>query len=349
MPANLPPQYHAAEEAYRKASTIEQKIEALQEMITMIPKHKGTEKLQGDLKRRLSKLREEGQKKGKASHYNPFAIEKQGAGQVALIGYPNTGKSSLIAALTRAKAKVAQYPFTTALPLAGMMPYENILIQMIDTPPISSEGAPPGLLNVLREADLLLVTIDASSSECLEQLEGSFSFLLSKKIIKDPSTVISTEADQKEEKRGDEKEPAEKEDGDKKRTFTPYLIALTKMDMEVSHDNLTILRELRPEMHFLTLSPQEETGFAPLKKMIYHKLEIARVYTKAPNKQPDLEAPFVLKKGSTVLDLAYSIHRDFPEKLKNARVWGSAKFDGQTVAREHILEDGDIVELNVEG
>ncbi len=328
MPANLPPQYHAAEEAFRKASTVEQKIEALQEMLTMIPKHKGTEKLQGDLKRRLSKLREEGQKKGKASHYNPFAVEKQGAGQVALLGYPNTGKSSLLTALTRAKAKVGQYPYTTAVPLAGMMPYENILIQLIDTPPISSEGAPPGLLNVVREADMLVLTIDASSPDCLEQLEGTFSFLVSKKIIEYHSSGA----------------PSNNEKG----LSTPYLIVLTKMDLEESSDNLTILQELKPDIHFLTLSARQEQGFNTLKDKIYQELRIVRVYTKAPNKQPDLDTPFVLKKGSTVLDLAYSIHRDFPEKLKNARVWGSAKFDGQTVSREHELEDGDIVELNVD-
>ncbi len=328
MPANLPPQYHAAEEAFRKASTVEQKIEALQEMLTMIPKHKGTEKLQGDLKRRLSKLREEGQKKGKASHYNPFAVEKQGAGQVALLGYPNTGKSSLLTALTRAKAKVGQYPYTTAVPLAGMMPYENILIQLIDTPPISSEGAPPGLLNVVREADMLVLTIDASSPDCLEQLEGTFSFLVSKKVIEDHSSGA----------------PSNNEKG----LSTPYLIVLTKMDLKESSDNLTILQELKPDIHFLTLSARQEQGFNTLKDKIYQELRIVRVYTKAPNKQPDLDTPFVLKKGSTVLDLAYSIHRDFPEKLKNARVWGSAKFDGQTVSREHELEDGDIVELNVD-
>jgi len=328
LPANLPPQYHAAEEAFRKASTVEQKIEALQEMLTMIPKHKGTEKLQGDLKRRLSKLREEGQKKGKASHYNPFAVEKQGAGQVALLGYPNTGKSSLLTALTRAKAKVGQYPYTTAVPLAGMMPYENILIQLIDTPPISSEGAPPGLLNVVREADMLVLTIDASSPDCLEQLEGTFSFLVSKKIIEYHSSGA----------------PSNNEKG----LSTPYLIVLTKMDLKESSDNLTILQELKPDIHFLTLSARQEQGFNTLKDKIYQELRIVRVYTKAPNKQPDLDTPFVLKKGSTVLDLAYSIHRDFPEKLKNARVWGSAKFDGQTVSREHELEDGDIVELNVD-
>jgi uncharacterized protein len=157
LPANLTPQYHAAEEAYKKASTIEEKVEALHEMMAVIPKHKGTENYRLTLKRRLSKLREEGEKKSKATRFNPFSVEKQGAGQIVLVGFPNVGKSSLLAALTKAKPKIGEYPFTTTLPLAGMMPYKDILIQLVDTPPLTFEGAPTGLLNTLRGGDLLLV------------------------------------------------------------------------------------------------------------------------------------------------------------------------------------------------
>ena len=187
MPANLTPQYYEAEEKYRKASTPEDKIAALQEMLATIPKHKGTEKLQADLKRRLSQLREESQQKKKAkSTYNPFHVEKQGAGQVVLTGYPNTGKSALVATLTRAKVKVADYPYTTTIPAAGMMPYEDILIQLVDTPPFTADNVPAGLMGTLRNADLLLITIDLSSGECLEQLEASLSLLEERGVI-DPT------------------------------------------------------------------------------------------------------------------------------------------------------------------
>lgn len=331
MPANLTPQYFAAEEAYRKATTIEEKIEALQEMLAVIPKHKGTEKLQADLKRRLSRLREEGQKKSKTASYNPFHVEKQGAGQVVLAGYPNTGKSSLVTVLTRAKTKVAPYPFTTTIPAAGMMPYKDILIQIVDTPPLTPEGGPPGLLNTLKGGDLLLIMVDMSSEECLEQLDETLDFLTRKKVIAGSTfPELNNEVE-----------------GTVKRKYVPYLIVGTKMDSPQSKENLEIIKELKPHLSLVSISAEKGIGLEALKDKIFEALKIIRIYTKAPGKQPDLETPFVLKKGSAVVDLAYNIHRDFPKRLKNARVWGSSRFEGQTVARDYLLEDGDIVELNL--
>ncbi|MDO9535911.1 MAG: GTPase [Bacillota bacterium] len=330
MPANLTPQYHAAEEAYKRASTIDEKVEALHEMMAVIPKHKGTEKLQADIKRRLSKLREEGEKKSKATRFNPFFVEKQGAGQIVLVGFPNVGKSSLVAALTKAKPKIGEYPFTTTLPLAGMMPYKDILIQLVDTPPLTFEGAPTGLLNTLRGGDLLLLMMDASNDECLEQAEKTLSFLLEKRVIRE---MI------KAEKPENEPEPEE-------RKYIPYIAAVNKMDLEKSKENLDILKELMPELPLINISVIDN-NLDLLKERFFEGLSIIRVYTKAPGKQPDMDNPFILKNGDTVLDLAYSIHRDFPDRLKNARVWGSTKFEGQTAARDYILQDGDIVELNI--
>ena len=330
LPANLTAQYYAAEEAYRKASTTEEKIEALQEMLAVIPKHKGTEKIQADIKRRLSKFREEGERKSKASRFNPFFVEKQGAGQTVLVGYPNVGKSSLLAALTRAKPKIADFPFTTSVPLAGMMPYKDILIQLVDTPPLSDGVAPTGLLNVLRGGDLILVVVDASSDDCLEQLEETLSFLIEKRIIKKPAT---------------EGTPENETTGERK--YIPCLLVINKLDLPKSEDNVEILKELMPETSFVGTSTLEEKKLNSLKEQIYSNLDIIRVYTKAPGKQPDMNTPFVLKNGDTVLDLAYNIHRDFPKLLKNARVWGSSKYEGQSVARDYIAEEGDVVELNV--
>jgi uncharacterized protein len=331
LPANLTPQYHAAEEAYKKASTIEEKVEALHEMMAVIPKHKGTEKLQADIKRRLSKLREEGEKKSKTTRFNPFSVEKQGAGQIVLVGFPNVGKSSLLAALTKAKPKIGEYPFTTTLPLAGMMPYKDILIQLVDTPPLTFEGAPTGLLNTLRGGDLLLLIIDASDDQCLEQAEKTLSFLLEKRVIREKMSV----------------ENPDNEAGPDDRKYLPYITAISKMDLAKSKENLKILKELMPELPLINISVNDKNNLDHLKEMIFKGLSIIRVYTKAPGKQPDMDNPFVLKSGETVLDLAYSIHRDFPDRLKNARVWGSAKFEGQTAARDYILQDGDIVELNI--
>lgn len=350
MPANLTPQYHAAEEAYRRATTIEDKIEALKEMLAVIPKHKGTERLQGDIKRRLAKLKEEGQRKAKSGGYNPFHVEKQGAGQVVLVGYPNTGKSSLVGTLTRAKVKVADYPFTTAIPAAGMMPYEDILIQLVDTPPLTPEGIPAGLLNTLRGGDLLLLVMDIADPDCLEQLEGMFNLLIEKKVIleQDSKTKSAeTVAAEKAEEGSEITDVYGLEEDQFGRRFLPYLIIANKIDAEGSAENIKILQELLPGVMINTVSMRQEDSYEALKKEIFNALQIIRIFTKAPGKQADLETPFVLKKGGTVLDLAFSIHRDFPERLKNARVWGSSRFDGQTVSRDYILEDRDIVELNV--
>lgn len=184
MAANLTPQYYEAEGRYKKASTPEDKMEALQEMLSLMPKHKGTEKLQADVKKRLAQMREESQQtKKQKGGYNPFHVEKQGAGQVALAGCPNTGKSAFVAALTRAKVKVGDFPFTTSVPATGMMPYEDILIQLVDTPPFTSDGVPPGLIGTFRNADMILVTIDLSSGDCLDQLELSIATLEDRGLI----------------------------------------------------------------------------------------------------------------------------------------------------------------------
>ncbi len=320
MPANLTPQYYAAEEAYKKARTPEEKVEALQNMLAVIPKHKGTEKLQGEIKKKLAALRKEGKKKksGKSS-YNPFYVERQGAGQVVLVGFPNTGKSSLVGALTRAKVKVADYPFSTSLPQAGMMPFENVYVQLVDTPPITEDMVPPGLLGTIREADALLILIDAGADECLEQLDFTLKFLKEKNVISD----------------------------DLEDNSFPCLIAANKTDMDSSQDNLEIIREMYPGLTLYKISVVKgDLEF--LRELIYKAVDVIRIYSKTPGKKSDMEKPFTLKKGGTILDFAEAIHRDFPDKLKNAFVWGSTKFDGQAVAKDYELAEGDIVELDVE-
>jgi ribosome-interacting GTPase 1 len=317
MPANLTPQYYSAEEKYRKAATPEEKTEALQEMLSVMPKHKGTEKLQADLKKRLSQLREESQKKKQKGGYNPFHVEKQGAGQVVLAGCPNTGKSSLVSALTRAKVKVADFPFTTTLPATGMIPYEDIHIQLVDTPPFTADSVPPGLTGTFRNADALLIVIDLSAGECLDQLETAISLLEERSVI-DPSGESPV--------------------------AVPYMILGTKNDLPDASGNLEILKELHPKTIIFPVSASGQ-NLELLKVRIFEMLHVIRIYGKAPGKKAEMERPFILRNGSTVLDLAYTVHRDFPQKLKSALVWGSARFDGQAVPRDYVLHDKDIVEL----
>ncbi len=321
MPANLTPQYHEAEEKFKEAETPEEKAAALKEMLSTIPKHKGTEKLQADIKRRLAALKKESQKKKARSTFNPFHVEKQGAGQVVLAGYPNVGKSTLVASLTRARTRVADYPFSTTVPIAGMMPYEDILIQLVDTPPITEEVVPPGILMTYRGGDALLIVIDVHTGACLEQLEGCLGFLTEKRVISGP---------------GEPPGP---------RTL-PYLILANKADLPGSAENMEVLRELRPDVKLVSLSSRDEPQEA-LKNKIFAMLDVVRIYSKTPGKPPDMEKPFTLKRGGTVLDFANAVHREFPERLKNALVWGSSRFDGQAVPRDYVLQDRDIVELQV--
>ena len=172
MPANLPPQYFEAEKRYREARTTRDKLKCLEEMLTIMPKHKGTDKLRADLRRRISKLKDMGQaRKGPGRRPPVYFLEKEGAGQVALLGLPNTGKSSLLAALTNAQPVIADYPFTTRIPLAGMMTYENVQIQLIDTPPVSPDYLEPWYPDLLRRADAWLLVVSLAEGEVLDQVE----------------------------------------------------------------------------------------------------------------------------------------------------------------------------------
>ncbi len=321
MPANLTPQYYEAEEKYKKAQTPEDRIKALEEMLAVIPKHKGTEKLQGDIKKRLARVKEEGKKKKSTKGYDPFGVEKQGAGQIVLAGYPNSGKSSLVTSLTRAKLKVAEYPFTTAIPATGMMPYKDTWVQLVDTPPLSVDNVPSGLIGTFKEADALLIIIDISTAECLEQMEGLMKILQEREVIdlSEEGEIIAP---------------------------TPFLVIANKADHAEAQENLEVLKELMPDFSFLEVSING-MGMEELKEKLYELLGVIRVYGKAADRPADMERPFILKKGGTVLDFAGQVHKDFPKNLKSALVWGSSKFDGQAVARDYVLEDGDIVELQL--
>lgn len=325
MPANLPPEYYEAEEAYQKAGNINEKITAINEMLTVIPKHKGTDKLRADLRRKLSNLKEESKKnKGGKVQEDPYLVEKQGAGQVLLIGFPNSGKSSLVKRLTNARVEVASYPFTTNLPEPGMMPYEDIKIQLVDSPPITEDGIPGPFTNTIGKADLLLLFTDLGSETCVDQLQMLLDFLKEKRILR-----------------------AEKIPGVQAFTDEECLVIGAKVDIEGSRERLEIMKELIPETpEILTVSSKTGENLEELKKKIFNRLNIIRIYTKTPGKKADTERPFVLKKESTVMDFARKVHRDIANNFKKARLWGSARFDGQSVSQDYKLKDRDIVELH---
>ncbi len=315
MPANLTPQYYEAKEKLEQATSAQDKIAALEEMLAVIPKHKGTDKLQANLRKRLSQVKKEGdKKKGGSRQDDPFVVEKQGAGQVVLVGLPNSGKSSLVKSLTNAKVKVASYPYTTPLPQPGMMPYQDILIQLLDIPPLTSEEPSGPLVGTLYRADFLLLVIDLHANNCVDQLQILLEHLGERGLLQ-------------------EKEA---------------LVAGNKCDLPGTDEHIEIIEELISEApDLLPVSATEGENLNQLKERIFQGLNIIRIYSKAPGKEPDYETPFTMKEGSTVMDFAASVHKDFKDQMKSARVWGSSRFDGQAVAQDYLLADGDVVELKL--
>jgi ribosome-interacting GTPase 1 len=326
MPANLPPHYFAAEKEYKSAKTIPEKIAALEEMLSIMPHHKGTDKLRAGLTRKISQLREQAESHARTKRGSVFKIEKQGAAQVILVGMTNTGKSSLLAALTNAAPDIADYPYTTAVPVIGMMPYEDVQIQVIDLPPVSGEIRKLPFYNLLRTADELLLVASCTA---------------------DPDVEIPLLIEELEEGKVYSRRIAE-EDLPIGSVRKKMLVVLNKCDgADVARLCETVSEALEGAIDIIAVSATSGEGIDGLKERIYAVSEIIRIYTKVPGKKPDLGAPYVLAAGSTVMDLARAIHKDFAENLRFARVWGSSRFDGQSVHHDHVLQDKDVVELHI--
>ena len=324
MPANLPPQYFEAEKSFRSAKTAQEKIVALEEMLAIMPKHKGTDHLRAELRSRIAKLTELASKKSGA-HRASMVIQKEGAAQVAVIGLPNVGKSQLVSSITNAFPDVADYPFTTHAITPGMMEFENIQVQLIDTPPLVPRSIEFWLPHLLRRTDALLVLVDLSDAP-LTQMETLTAQLGKMRIgIGTGKTEDEVIISQKK-----------------------ALIIGNKLDLDNARKSYADLEnKYIHQLPITAISAKEGIGLEELKLSIYQMLNIIRVYTKAPGQKPDLNDPIILEKGSRVGDAVAAVHKDFVAKLKYARVWGSGKHDGIMVKRDHILQDGDIIELHV--
>lgn len=327
MPTNLPPEYYKVEERYKAATTLEDQTELLELLISTIPKHKGTDHLRADLRRRLSKMKERGQqakKTGKTT--SAFIIDKEGGGQIAVIGHANVGKSALLAELTNADPEVSEHPYTTWQAMPGMMPIEDIQVQLIDTPPMDREFIEPEFYVLLRRADMILIMVDLESDP-VSQLEDTVAKLIENHII--PQHL----------------ENQYPEIGNK---YVPVMVLCNKYDDRDADENYHIFCELmETEWPCLPISVRTKRNIDEMKQRIFSTLGIMRIYSKPAGEEPDLSAPFIIEKGATVEEFALRLHRDFYDNLKSARVWGSSDFDGQLVSREYVLHDQDIVELKI--
>ncbi len=330
MPANLPPQYSKAEDQYRGAASPADRLEALRVMFRLLPKHKGTEKLQSDLKQKISRAKEEieGGKSGGKKTGLGHRVPREGAGQVVLVGAPNVGKSAILAALTNARPEVAPFPFTTRAPYPGMMAWEDVRLQLVDLPPISPDFLEPWLPGLVRSADAALLVVDLGSDDVADTAEA----------------ILMRMAENHAELVGEL--PCDVEDETIRHVKT--LLVANKLDAEGAGDRLEVLREwFGPRFPILPISTTRGQGLDDVRRASYDLLDVLRVYTKVPGKPADRSKPFTLPVGGTVLDLAREVHRDFEHSLKFARIWGRGVFEGQTVKRDHELHDADVVELHV--
>jgi ribosome-interacting GTPase 1 len=316
---------------------VPERIEALEEMMALIPKHKGTEKMQAALRQKMARLLEEKDRKfGVSKASAMYTVPREGAGQAVLVGAANVGKSSLLARLTHATPEIAEYPFTTRLPQPGMMPFEDIQIQLVDLPPVNEEVYKPWIGGIVRQADLVLLTVDLGNDDALDQVDQVLAILEGGKIF-----LVGAN-------------PPEAGAGAPGAAFCRTLLLANKFDSALAADALGLVRELvGTRFPIMPVSAVSGHGLAVLPAALFAALEIIRIYTKLPGKKLDTAAaPFVLKNGSTVLDAAHAIHRDLVHTLRFARVWskpgshGSVRFEGQMVERTHLLEDGDILELH---
>ena len=323
MPTNLPPHYFEAEDEYRNARTPEEKIRALRKMLSIMPKHKGTDKLQADLRKRISTHQAEIRTVKKTGRKTcVYTVDKEGAGQVAIAGLPNSGKSSLVEKLTNANPDVADYPFTTRQPLPAMMPFEDIQIQLIDLPPVYPESPTHWIFDIMKRADLLLFVVDLSSEAPIGDLEAVLGQMDRYHVDLCPFT------DTVESK--------------------PVIVVGTKLDLPGSiEQSKKILDAFGETFECCFISVTSGEGLSEFPGVVFRVLDLVRVYTKEPGKKPDLGNPYTLARGTTVVGLAGVIHKDFERDLKFARIWGSEKYDGQTVNKDHVLEDGDVIELHV--
>ena len=326
MPANLTPQYLEAEKNFRLAKTTQEKIAWLEEMLAVMPKHKGTDHLRADLRTKLANMTKSLDKKT-ATQHSTTKIEKAGAAQIAVIGPPNTGKSQIVASITNAKPAVAAYPYTTQTATPGMMSFENVQIQLVDTPPLGEQPPEWWLLNIIRRADALLIVVDLSQDP-VTQTDALVAVLNEKNIRLGKARDVTD----------DEESPV---------SYKKALLVGNKADLDAGGNSYRALQgrygEQLPAIAISAVSGRLDE----LKQKIFQLLDVIRVYTKEPGGKPDMTDPIILERGSTLEMAATAIHKSFAQRMKYARIWGSGKFDGVAVKRDHILQDGDIIELHL--
>jgi ribosome-interacting GTPase 1 len=358
MPTNVSPEYKKAKEAFKAAREPAERLQCLKEMLRTIPKHKGTEHLQADIKTRIKAITDEmsGPKKGGTRTGPVTTIPPEGAAQVALIGPPNSGKSSLHDKLTGSHAEIGPYPHTTHLPQPGMLPYQDMHFQLIDLPPISSTYMENWMPNAVQPARAALLVVDLGLAGCVENVVAIQDRLEQKRITlmddwngRLPQGYLATVPEGEVTVSQSKSQPADEADDldDPFRLYLPTILVATKCEVNTDMDEIEILEDLAGRRYpAIAVSTAAEIRLEQIGQLLFRGLGIVRVYTKIPGRPPDLGTPYTVMEGETVLDVARLVHREIAESLRFARIWGSSKFDGQQVGKDHEVRDGDILELH---
>ena len=342
MPANLSPEYKRAEADFRNADDAKERLACLREMLRTIPKHKGTEHLQADIKSRIKQLTEEivSHKKAGGRSGPTHVVRSEGAAQIALIGPPSSGKSALHAHSTGSHAEVGAYPFTTHEPLPGMLPYEDVHFQLIDLPPLSTDHPVPWIGNALQPADGCLLVLDLSEPDCIDHVQTI------RNILSDRRVTLTARWDLTDDENG--YRDAQGAIIDPFAITLPTLLVATKADIIADIEKeIDVLQELaQTRFPAIATSVMSGLGFERLGEWLFEALHVVRVYTKAPGRSPDKDTPFTVRRGDTVYDVALLVHKEIADSFKFARLWGSGQFSAQQVGRDHVVSDRDILELH---
>ena len=339
MPTNVTPEYKRAEADFRSARTPEDRLAGLREMLRTVPKHKGTEHLQADIRSRIKELTDElaGPRKGGAQTGPAHVVHPDGAGQVVLLGPPNSGKSALHDRLTGSHVAVGGYPFTTQFPQPGMLPHLDVGIQLVDLPAVAAAHPVPWLANALQPADGTLLVVDLGDPGCVEAVEELHDQLADRRVFLTGDWTAPG---------GGEVDPDD-EDADPFAVHLPTLLVATKAD-RVDHydDELAAFGELTGRDYpAVTVSAETGAGLDAIGAFLFDRLGVVRVYTKLPGHAPDKARPFTVRRGQTVDDVAALIHKDLSATLRWARLW-RGEIEGLQVGRHHVVEDGDVLEIH---
>lgn len=383
LPINLNPEAQVALKKLEEAETKEAKVAAIQELLQCMNKHKGTEKFENQLKKRLAKLKAELEKEKlrKSGISSVFSVKKQGAGQVILVGLTNTGKSALLNHLTGAKARVDDYPFKTTRPEVGILNYDSVPIQIVEAPALfedfSNSENGPQVLSLIRNADSLVLVIDLSQ-DVLRQVNILLRELESAGILLNlspPPVEVKRTGSGGIQLRGAQffdGSPEEIIDFLKKKRMVNALVRIwgkvslndielamdsgtlykkaiivaTKGDLFGSSDNYQkLLTAYGQRFDIYPISILKEKGIEEFKEGIFKSLNVIRIYTREPGNTVS-DKPLVIKKGATVEDVAKRLHSRFIKNFKYARIYGkSVKFDGERVGLDHVVEDNDVVQF----